>query len=102
MPTTRLWQSTDLSSLKPLKDDLEDEDLRDAIHHVQNKRTKLINSYNRFSGFVDISKDVEWDNPMEKYTLLQSFRVYGTMSEMQKQHITLYLNAVHAAGQEEA
>jgi hypothetical protein len=98
---TSAYGSTGLSNLTKLKDDLEDEDLRDAIHHVQNKRTKLINSYNRFNGFVDLN-DVKWDNPLEKYTLLQSFRVYGTMTEMQKQHITLYINAVHAAGQEEA
>jgi hypothetical protein len=87
-----------LNALKPIVDDLEDPDLVKAIEQIKTKKGSLLAKYQTYSSFISLK--VDWVNPMENYPLLQTMSVYGTMSEMQKQHITLYLNAAYAAGQE--
>jgi hypothetical protein len=92
------YRTMGLNALKPIVDDLEDPDLVKAIEQIKSKKGMLLAKYQTYSSFISLK--VDWVNPMENYPLLQTMSVYGTMSEMQQQHITLYLNAAYAAGQE--
>jgi hypothetical protein len=81
---------------------VEDPNLQAAIDQVFNKDTTLVKKHQTFKGYVNVSEDIEWSDPLDNYPLLTEMRFYGTMNATMRNHVALYVNAAYAAGQEEA
>lgn len=80
---------------------VDDPDLAEAITLATKTNNTLYNEYHAYSSWLNGTlKEVEWNDPLEKYELLSHLSFYGTMGGV-KDHLTLYLNAAYAAEQED-
>jgi Histidine kinase-, DNA gyrase B-, and HSP90-like ATPase len=98
----KLWlkiQDEMSSRLNLLKDVVvDDPDLSKAIELANKSNAKLEKEAETHSGWASsFITNVEWENPADKYELLQHLSIYGTLDAVMTEHVTLYINAAYAA-----
>lgn len=80
---------------------INDPELVKIINLAKDKsRKSLVKEYNSFRRFLPDTFLGDWVCPTAKYHLLDSIGYYGYNEKKSVNHITLYINAVYAAGQE--
>jgi hypothetical protein len=95
------FNSTDANKIRVLQLDptkVDDPDLHWALDNAGPLDNTLGSSYTLYSRMINI--EANWDNPLEKYPLVDEIYYVHRLNEASKNHLYLYLNAAYAATQD--